>query len=308
MDILATIVPIFAVVLIGWWVHSRGLLPGEFFGPANRLVFYVAIPAMVFSAIAKASLRTQFNAAVVAVTLGCILVVGALTWGLAHIAGMERSRRGAFIQNSFHGNQGYIGLAVAFYYLGAEGFARASIITGFMMILNNALAVLVLQVYSGGGPGSGLRPGTARKVLGHPIILSALAGILFSLAGVRIPLILDRCLTILSGMALPMALLIIGASLTFDLLKSRWQPILTSSVLKLLIMPGLGLAGFQLLGVSYEDFIPALILLATPTATVAYVMAREMNGDADFAVGAISASTLLSAVSYSFWLTVASRL
>jgi predicted permease len=308
MDILATIVPIFAVVLIGWWVHSRGLLPGEFFGPANRLVFYVAIPAMVFSAIAKASLRTQFNLTVLSVTLGCILLVGALTWGLAQVTGMARSRRGAFIQNSFHGNQGYIGLAVAFYYLGAEGFARASIITGFMMILNNALAVLVFQAYSEGAPPGGRRAGTFRKVLGHPIILSALAGILFSLGGIKIPIMLDRSLSILSGMALPMALLIIGGSLTFDLLRSSWMPILASAGIKLLLMPGLALAGFHLLGIGHDDFIPALILLATPTATVAYVMAREMRGDAEFAVGTISTSTLLSSVTYAFWLTAAARL
>jgi hypothetical protein len=308
MQILATIVPIFAVVLIGWWAHHRGLIPAEFFGPANRLVFYVAIPAMVFSAIAKASLRTQFNAAVLLVTLGCILALCALAWAAARIVGMERFRRGAFIHNSFHGNQGYIGLAVAFYYLGTEGLASASIITGFMMIMNNALAVFVLQAHAESRSGGARRAGSLRKVVGHPIILSALAGILFSLGGLRIPLVLDRCLAILSGMALPVALLIIGGSISLDLIRSRWLPILTSAGLKLLVMPGLGLACFLLLGIHSGDFIPALILLATPSATVAYVMAREMQGDADFAVGAISASTLLSSLSYGIWLAAASRL
>lgn len=53
-----------------------------------------------------------------------------------------------FYASGFHGNFGYIGLAVAFYYLGNSGFANASIFAGFIMILQNMLAVTVLQAYS----------------------------------------------------------------------------------------------------------------------------------------------------------------
>jgi predicted permease len=53
-----------------------------------------------------------------------------------------------------------------------------------------------------------------------------------------------------------------------------------------------------------ENYLPALILLASPTATIAYVMAREMKGDVDFVIAAISTSTLLSAGTYLFWMTV----
>jgi hypothetical protein len=53
------------------------------------------------------------------------------------------------------------------------------------------------------------------------------------------------------------------------------------------------------------QYLPALILLASPTATVTYVMAKEIDGDPDFAVAAISVITLLSGLSYLFWLTIA---
>jgi hypothetical protein len=49
---------------------------------------------------------------------------------------------------------------------------------------------------------------------------------------------------------------------------------------------------------------PGLILLASPTATITYVMAKEMNGDADFAVAALSISTILSAMTFSLWLHI----
>jgi malate permease and related proteins len=73
----------------------------------------------------------------------------------------------------------------------------------------------------------------------------------------------------------------------------------------LLILPALGLTLFLFFDQAPQDYLPALILLASPTATVAYVMAREMGADSDFAVAAISATTVLSAVTFSFWLSLA---
>jgi predicted permease len=308
MDILATIVPIFAVILLGWSTRVKGLIPCEFFGPANRLVFYVAIPAMVFSAIAKSSFKTQFSPAVLGVTLACIAITCAAAWLAAVAARMQPQHRGAFIHNSFHGNQGYIGLAVAFYYLGTEGLARASILMAFMMITNNLLAVVVLQAHAAGRehPGNPWRAG--RRILGNPLILSALAGIVFTLTGLKLPLILDRSLSILTGMALPLALLIIGGSLSFDLFKLRLFPVLCACGFKLILMPAIGLGIFLLLKTEARDYLPAVVLLATPTATVTYVLARQMRGDPDFAVVAISVSTLMSALTYSAWLGLIARL
>jgi predicted permease len=76
--------------------------------------------------------------------------------------------------------------------------------------------------------------------------------------------------------------------------------------IKILVLPAVGLLLFWLFKIDKTEFLPGLILLATPTATVSYVMAKEMHGDADFAVAAISLSTLLSAATYIFWLTVVS--
>jgi predicted permease len=45
--------------------------------------------------------------------------------------------------------------------------------------------------------------------------------------------------------------------------------------------------------------LPALILLASPTAIISFVMAKEMQGDEDLAIATISASTLASALTLS---------
>ncbi len=194
---------------------------------------------------------------------------------------------------------------MAYYFLGNEGFVRASIIAGFIMILQNFLAVVALQLNSDNPLAAGNRFEVAFRILGNPVILSAMAGILFSLSGLRVPLIIDRSLDILSGFALPMALLVIGGSLSFELMQLRILRVLSSSFMKLILLPGLGFALYRLLGLASQDYLPGLILLASPTATITYVMAKEMNGDTDFAVAAISISTILSAITFTLWLHVA---
>ena len=57
--IVTTIIPIFSLVALGNIARRRGFLPEAFMGPANRLVYYLAIPAMIFRAISNASLTSS---------------------------------------------------------------------------------------------------------------------------------------------------------------------------------------------------------------------------------------------------------
>ncbi len=304
MNTLSTIVPIFIVVFLGLYARHRGFFSADFLSRANRLVYYIAIPAMIFSAISKASLKTEMNLPVIFITLSSLVAVSGLAWVLSRPAGLTRPARGSFIQCSFHGNLGYIGLAVAFYYLGNDGFVKTAIISGFVMILQNILAVFILQYFSRADSGEINPLASLKKTMANPVILSALAGIGFSLSNLPMPVILARSLDILKGMALPMALLIIGASLSFDALKPRLAITMVISFLKLMVTPALGWMAFRGLGISSENYLPGLILLASPTATLTYIMAREIGGDPDMAVAAISICTILSSLTYGIWLGV----
>jgi len=306
MHIASTIIPIFSIVILGWLLRLKGFIPPEFMGPANRMVFYIAIPAMIFRAVSKASFKAQFNLTVLLITLFSVVAVFALSWITGRMARIERKNLGTYIQSSIHGNLGYIGLAVAYYYMGQEGFVKAGIIGGFIMILQNFLAVTALVTY---GKDVSLRKNKlffVRKIFGNPVILSAMAGIFFSVSEIPVPEVVGRILDILGGLALPMALLIIGASLSFEVMRLSAFSIISTSLFKLVFLPCIGYILFIIYGIPSNEYLPGLILLASPTATIAYIMAKEMNGNADFAVAAISSSTLISALTFLVWLNIAS--
>ena len=304
MNIISTIIPIFIIIFLGLFAKQRGFITPDFLHQGNRLVYYIAIPAMIFSSISKAALKTQMNFAVISITLTSLVVIAAVAKGITRFLKIKRSSKGSFIQSSFHGNLGYIGLAVAFYYLGDGGFVKAAILSGFVMILQNIMAVIILQYHKGNNKDRPKMFDTMKKTMANPVILSALAGILFSLSNIQMPLIIDRALEILKGMALPLALLIIGASLSFEKIKPRFLNVLVSSFLKVIITPAIGLLLFKVLSIAPEDYLPGLILLASPTATLTYIMAKEIGGDPDFAVAAISICTIISGFTYGLWLGI----
>lgn len=304
MNIISTIVPVFVIIFLGLFAKRRGFFSADFISQANHLVYYIAIPALIFSAISKASLKTHVNLPVILITLFSLLMLTAIAWGSARLFNLQGPSKGSFIHCSFHGNLGYIGLAVAFYYLGSSGFVKAAIIAGFVMILQNTLAVIVLQYHSRVDTSSRKSFTTLKKTMTNPVILSALAGILFSLSNLSMPLILDRALDILKGMALPMALLIIGASLSFKKIRPQFLTVLASSFLKIILAPAIGFLLFRLFSVTPENYLPGLIILSSPSATLTYIMAKEMGGDPDFAVAAISVCTLLSGATYGLWLSI----
>lgn len=306
MQIVATIVPIFIIVLLGWAVHRKGLLPDGFIEPANRLVYYLAIPAMIFRALTKSTFTEWFNPLVIALTLLALITTYLSAWAITRILRMDRSLAGTFIQSSGHGNLGYIGFAVVYYFLGEKGLVQASVIAGFMIILQNILSVVTLQLFA---PHKGSEYGFrdyAFKVMSNPVILSVIAGMVVSGFTIHIPLIIQRSLAIIGNLALPTALLIIGASLSLRRIRVYARHTLGAAMIKLLVMPSLGWWLYRLCHLMPKDTITGLILLACPTATVSYVMAKEMNGSPDLAVATVSGSTLLSAVTLMLWLTLVS--
>jgi predicted permease len=305
-DILKTILPIFVIIFLGWGLRQIHFMQEGFLKPANRLVYYVAIPAMIFREIAETELVKHFSLLLVATTLVPLIVVALIGLILVRFITLQRYRVGSFLQCSFHGNLGYIGLAVAFYFLGDEGFTRASILAGFVMLLQNFLAVVALSRFNKEPNQTISALSLVRRVLLNPVIISAMAGMVFSLTGLDLPVVLDRSLKILSGMALPLALLVIGTSISFAQMRQQLKMTTLISVLKLLLLPALGLAFFHLLKLGSIEYLPALILLASPTATVSYVMASEMAGDAELATAAISITTLVSAVTFILWLSLGS--
>lgn len=299
-----TILPIFSVILLGFFLRQRGIIDPAFTKTANQIVFYAAIPAMLFSSISQAPFKANFHLTAVICLLCAISVQLILGLASARVMAVPAQHRGTFLQSSFHGNLGYMAYAIAYYALGQDEFARTAILSSFLMVAQNLLAVGVLVAFRTDRKSNQEKQGRLfiKTIYRNPIILAVIVSMLYSAFGLPIPTPIKRSLQILSGMALPTALLLIGASLSFRAVRLRMKEIAGIGFLKLICFPLIGLLAMRLAQVPDFFILPGIILLASPPATVTYVMAVELGGDSELAASSISILTLASALSYSLLL------
>jgi predicted permease len=308
MEVLVTIIPIFAVILIGWAARQKKFITDEFVKSANRLVYSFSIPALIFNAIAKTSFHQQFDIRIVSLTILVLTGMYLTAYGITRLAKMPRPRAVSFILCTSHGNLGYLGLPIAFYYLDEKGFASAGIICGFVMIAQNMLSVIFTEMFQNKPQKTSRGRNIIGSLTGNPVIIGAVTGMTVSITGVAIPQVIWRTISILGALAPPMALLLIGASLSLKLVRGSLGATFGAMGLKLIGMPLSAIILFQLAGIATTDCLPAIILLCSPAATIIYIMVSGTNGDADFAVTQISLGTLFSALTFIGWLALLPRL
>ncbi|HIJ75282.1 MAG TPA: AEC family transporter [Deltaproteobacteria bacterium] len=302
--ILNAILPIFSIILLGFILKWRNIIDDAFARTANLIVFNIGIPAMLLSEIARAPFSENFNLRAVICSLGSLCIVLLSSMLAVRALSIRADRRGTFLQNSIHGNIGYMAYAIAYYAIGESSFARMAILSSFLMVGQNLLSVWALTSCDPEAQVNGRKWWLViRNIVQNPIVLTVGVAIIFAALGLKIPGPLSKGLDILAGMALPTALLLIGASLSFGAMKSMVTEILAIGTFKLLALP---LVGYSLMLVSKVPgplILPGVILLASPPATISYVMATELGGDPELAAASVSVFTLASALSYTLILS-----
>jgi predicted permease len=142
----------------------------------------------------------------------------------------------------------------------------------------------------------------ARQIATNPIILACLAGIAWSVLKLPFPGMIDRTFRILTPATLPLALLCLGGSFSFERARKGFAVAALAAFLKGIVLTGIGIALYRWMGVSGDDMRIGAIMLGCPTAVVTYVMAARLRGDTDLAGTIIIVSTAASAVTIAGWL------
>lgn len=301
MAIIETIVPIFLIIIFGYILHQRGLIKAHFIQEANRFVFLFSLPLLIFTGIMKSDIKDVGLTNILAVLLPTLVIL-CFAFLLALAMGLKKGTLGSFVQTAFHGNITYIGLAVLYYMLGEEGLKKGSLLIGFLILMNNTLAITILSWTS-------QKHDTMWKslvsVVKTPLIIATCVGMLLLYLGIPVPRLLMKSMGILANIALPMALIIIGASMSVGTVKSSFKLSGIVALMKLMVLPSLSSLFCYFFSIPLSDALPGIILLATPTATTSFILANQLGGNTELASGVITLSTLLSPFAFTFWVYVA---
>lgn len=299
MIIINSIVPIFLLILLGHILCKSVFLSDAFFKDINRLVFWVALPALLISKISVAEIQLGSIGRITGLLTGGTLLSMILAWSISRALKLSAPKTGSFIQGSFRGNGAFIALPVIIYSLGTtdpEAETLATLVLALVVTLFNILGVLVLSHYSTDQAGTPGIPTLLWKLTKNPLIISCIAGLALNLFKITLPTYLFRPLDLLGHIALPLVLMSIGASLQFERLRGAASPSLIASLMKVGVTPALGFILASLFGCSHTETLIAIFYLAAPAAGMSYVMADVMNNDGPLAGRIVALSTLLSAI------------
>ena len=161
-----------------------------------------------------------------------------------------------------------------------------------MIVLINLLCVFVLIIY-GKAARKGITP-YLREVAGNPLVLGCAIGWFLSLSGIGLPGITEDILEIVGRAALPLGLLAVGAALKPEAVPGHAGSITISSIVQFGLKPASAVLLISSVGLSGVSAAVVLVALMTPTAPSAYILARQLGGDAETMASIITFQTLLA--------------
>jgi predicted permease len=292
----------FALIALGFLLRRLGSASFDeaFWTGAERLVYYVLFPALLFNAINRAPFSFAADAVLLAVALAAFLSAVALAFAGRWIARPEPVLFASCVQTAFRYNS-YIGLALAQSLLGARGVALLALVIAVCVPLANTFAVYALARHA--------QRRLLRELASNPLIIATVAGLATNLLGWQVPPLLSSALLERLGSGgLALGLLCIGAGLTLGGLPAPARVLAYFSAVKLLAFPALALGYALLAGLGPIETKLVVLFGALPTASTAYVLAARMGGTAAPVAYSITAQTLAAVVTLPLWMTLAAAL
>jgi hypothetical protein len=296
MSIASLLFPDFTLILLGFVLYRTTNWGQAFWSGAEKLVYYVLFPALLFYSTTRAPLDFASTGKMVQAALLALAGGIALGW-----LGKPLFRPGPMlfesgVQTAFRFNS-YIALALISRLAGEHGVGLMALIIGFAVPTANLAAVHALTHKDGN---------LLREMLKNPLLTSTLCGVLFNLAGLHVPEVLGASLSRLGNASIALGLIMVGAGLRLSGLHEAKGLAAWFTAVKLVGMPAIAFCIGRWLELPRLQLQTVVLFAALPTASSAYVLAARMGGNGPFVAFLISAGTVLSAITLPMWLALAS--
>ena len=294
--------PIFLLIILGKVLKTTKIINDEFTKTADRYVFRIALPALLFSDLTENNVGSAFDGKYVLLCFSVTIFSIAVLWGLTEKFMKNEEQKGAFIQGSYRSSAAILGLAFINNMYDSVGMAPLMIIG--CVPLYNIFAVIILTLK---GDNGGKKPNmkeTFINVMKNPILLSILIALPFALLNLHFPSFVNKAIGSVANTATPLALISIGASFEGKKALKKMKPTLLASFIKLILLVGLFLPLAVFFGYRNQELMALLVMLGSPTTVSSYIMAKNTGNDGILTSSIIVLTTLLSSLTLTLWIFV----
>ncbi|SDM94167.1 AEC family transporter [Vreelandella arcis] len=291
--------PLFLLILLGAALGFKRWPSDTFWPHMERLIYFVLFPAMLVSTLATADVSQVPVGRLALVLLSAIALFGFLLWRLRGWLRLSPAEFTSVFQGAVRFNT-YVGVAGAAALHGSAGATTAAVAVALMVPVVNVMCVA--SFVAAGTLGNTSIGKSMMALIKNPLILACLLGISLNLSGVGLPGWRQNTVELLGRAALPLGLVAVGVALRPAALLRVDRGVMATNSVKLVLMPALVLGLAWLLGLDVVSRDVALLFAALPTATSAYILARQLGGDAELMAAIITGQTLLAMLTLPFWL------
>lgn len=278
------LLPDFLLIACGFFICRYTALNRPVWDGAERLVYFLLFPALLFSSILRYPLSPVALLPLAGSSVAVVLCGIALSYALRLGPGVDVRLHASGAQTAFRFNS-YVALALSERLAGTQGVAWMALIVSLCVPICNVAAVWPLARHGG--------QGYWRQLLRNPLIVATVSGLACNLFGVQLPEVAGITLARIGAAALPLGLMAVGAGLQMGAL--REAPRLAGALLTIrhLLLPLLAIALVLALAMPPAQQLVVVAFAAMPTASSAYVLAVRMGGDGGFVAGLVTVSTLI---------------
>lgn len=304
-SVVNVLLPIFALILVGYLCRRTNRLGPTAASEINRMVVWLCLPALLFTATATASWEQIWHPGFVLVftisTMSMFVVTLLLRWKKAgHFADASIDALSAS-----YANTGYIGIPLCVMVLGQGGLEPALIASLLVVCVLFGLSLVCIEI------GLQTEKGVHRVILKvllalakNPLVVSPILGACWAATGAAVPAPLEKFLSLLGAATSPCALISLGLFLAQKQQGSR-QGVTLLVLIKLIAHPLLTwFLAFRVFHLPPLWANSALLLSALPTGTGPFMLAEFYKREASLVSSTILISTLGSLVTLSICLYV----
>ncbi|MDO9472913.1 MAG: AEC family transporter [Caulobacter sp.] len=291
--ILLGVLPVFAMIALGWALKASKFIPEPSWPPIERITYFVFYPGFLMPAVWKADFGALSAGPLAFGTVGAIALVALAVLAARPLIRLPDASYTSVFQGCLRWNT-FVFLPLVAVVYGAEGAGLGAMIMGALIPAINVVCVLVMAKW-GEGQGGGWRTALLGLVR-NPVLWGCAVGALFNVLKVPQLPVLMSTIDLLSSAALTMGLVVAGAGLNFGYVRRNHLTIVAVSAVKLLVLPVLMWGLTRLAGGDETAQGIALLVGSAPGAAASYVLARQMGGDAPLMAGVVAFTTAASLV------------
>lgn len=291
---------LFILIGVGFITNKLKVLSNKTVRDMTNFVLYFVTPCVLINSYQREFDKTMLTG--LGITLIAAFSSFAINILLAHllIHDKDKIREKTLIFGSVFPNCGYMSLPLQGALLGQEGIFYGATYIAVFQIMVWTYGVLEMS--------RDAKSMSIKKILINPGVMGTLIGLIMFLFSIKLPFVIKEPISYLSALNTPIPMVIVGYHLANASLKIKGFNSYLALFLRLIVSPVIMLLGFSLFGVSGAVAVACVISASAPTAANTTMFSEKFGGDTEYSATMVSIATLLSIITMSVVVGIATMI